>query len=136
MFDFLMRTAPERTRELGRHALTPNDSRALASLDRTTGRRMRELAHEWQCDASHATGIIDRLERMGLAERRVPPDDRRVKLVVLTAKGGRTRDALLAAFHEPPAELLALPRAALTALERALRPLNAVGASSARHIRT
>ena len=61
MFDFLMRTAPERTRSLGRRGLTPNDSRALSSLDREAGRTMRDLAEEWECDASNATWIVDRL---------------------------------------------------------------------------
>ncbi len=123
MFDFLMRTAPERTRALGRRGLTPNDGRALASLDRVTGRRMRSLADEWRCDASNATWIVDRLERLGLAERRVPATDRRVKLVVLTAKGARTRQALLHAFHAPPDDLQDLPRSELEALDRALAPL-------------
>ena len=78
MFDFLMRTAPERNRSLGRRGLTPNDARALSSLDRVTGRSMRELAEQWECDASNATWIVDRLERFGLAERRPVPGDRRV----------------------------------------------------------
>ena len=77
MFDFLMRTAPERNRSLGRRGLTPNDARALWSLDRVTGRSMRELAEQWECDASNATWIVDRLERFGLAERRPVPGDRR-----------------------------------------------------------
>ena len=32
MFDFLIRSAPQRTKSLGRRGLTPNDSRALFSL--------------------------------------------------------------------------------------------------------
>lgn len=123
MFDFLMRTAPERARVLGRRNLTPNDGRALASLDRVQGRSMRSLADEWRCDASNATWIVDRLERLGLAERRVPANDRRVKLVVLTAKGLRTRRALVDAFHAPPEELRTLGHRALEALDRALAPL-------------
>src|SRR3954469_15632244 len=85
MFECLMRSAPERGRSLGRRRLTPNDSRALASLDPQEGRTMRSLADEWECDASNATWIVDRLERFGLAERRSVPHDRRVTLVVLTA---------------------------------------------------
>ena len=45
---------------------------------------MRVLADEWTCDASNATFIVDRLEERGLAERRSVPEDRRLKLVVLT----------------------------------------------------
>jgi DNA-binding MarR family transcriptional regulator len=123
MFEFLMRTAPERTRSLGRRGLTPNDARALAALDRARGRTMRSLADEWECDASNATWIVDRLERAGLAERRSLATDRRVKLVVLTAKGERARVELLEEFHQPPAELLRLGERELVALRRALDKL-------------
>lgn len=123
MFDFLMRTAPERTRSLGRRGLTPNDARALSSLDRVAGRPMGELAEAWECDASNATWIVDRLERLRLAERRPVPEDRRSKHVVLTAKGERTRTELLEEYHTPPPELLGLTRSELTALDRALGKL-------------
>jgi len=123
MFSFLMRSAPDRTRSLGRRGLTPNDSRALASLDRDQGRTMRSLADEWKCDASNATWIIDRLEDFGLAERRNDPHDRRVKLVVLTAKGVKMRQDLMDEFHTPPAELFALDRADLQSLQRVLEKL-------------
>lgn len=120
MFDFLMRSAPERNRSLGRRGLTPNDARALSSLDRETGRTMGDLARQWECDASNATWIVDRLERFGLAERRAVPGDRRARHVVLTAKGDRIRRELLEEFHAPPAELLGLSREELEALARAL----------------
>ena len=58
---------------------------------------------------SNATWIVDRLEARGLAERRARAGDRRVKLVVLTAAGVRTRDKLRAATYEPPPKLLASP---------------------------
>ena len=123
MFDYLMRTAPERTRTLGRRGLTPNDSRALWTLDREAGRTMGDLAEEWECDASNATWIVDRLERLGLAERRPVPHDRRVRHVVLTAKGERIRAQVLEEFHTPPAELHGLSRKDLEALGRALEKL-------------
>jgi DNA-binding MarR family transcriptional regulator len=121
MFDFLMRSAPQRVRALGRRGLTPNDSRALASLDTLRGSTMRSLAEAWKCDASNATWAVDRLEKFGLAERRGVPHDRRVKLVVLTRKGYKTRTELLEEFYTPPAELLQLPQSALAALQRALK---------------
>lgn len=123
MFDVLIRSAPERTRALARRGLTPNDSRALFSLDRREGRTMGSLAGEWQCDPSNATWIVDHLEELGLAERRSVPHDRRVKLVVLTAKGRKTRTELLEEFHEPPAGFDALDRADLEALHRVLQKL-------------
>jgi DNA-binding MarR family transcriptional regulator len=120
MFECLMRTAPDRGRSLGRRGLTPNDSRALASLHPREGRTMRSLAEEWECDASNATWIVDRLERFGLAERRSVPHDRRVKLVVLTARGIKTKGELMEEFLTPPAELLDMSQSDLEALRRAL----------------
>ena len=123
MFDYLIHSAPRRTRVLARRGLSPNDSRALFALTAEEGRPMRSLAEEWQCDPSNATWIIDRLEKFGLAERRSVPDDRRVKLVALTARGARTRAQLLKAFHQPPPEIARLDREDLEALERILAKL-------------
>jgi len=120
MFDVLIRSAPVRTASLARRGLTPNDSRALFSLDPGTGRSMRSLADEWQCDPSNATWIIDRLEELGLAHRQSLLHDKRVKLVVLSRKGEQTRADLLEEFHQPPPEFARLQRAELEALERVL----------------
>ena len=124
MFDFLMRTAPQRTASLGRRGLTPNDARALGSLNLHEGRTMRSLAEEWGCDASNATWIVDRLETVGLAERQMVPHDRRVKLVTLTPKGLKTKADLMEEFHTPPIELLDLDRVDLEALQRVLESLS------------
>jgi DNA-binding MarR family transcriptional regulator len=123
MFDVLIRSAPVRTKSLARRGLTPNDSRALFSLDSRTGRSMRSLADEWDCDPSNATWIVDHLEELGLAQRQVVLHDKRVKLVVLTSKGQKTRTELLDEFHRPPAEFDVLDRADLEALERILAKL-------------
>jgi len=40
MFDFFIGTAPTRTHSLGKRGLTPNDSRALMTLDGEAGRTM------------------------------------------------------------------------------------------------
>jgi DNA-binding MarR family transcriptional regulator len=126
MFDLLIRTAPTRTKSLARRGLTPNDSRALFSLDPRTGRSMRSLADEWQCDPSNATWIVDHLEDLGLAKRQVVLHDRRVKLVLLTRKGQKVRTELLDEFHQPPPEFASLERADLDALESLLIKLSAL----------
>jgi DNA-binding MarR family transcriptional regulator len=123
LFDFFIATSAERQRVLAELDLTPNDSRALHTLDPREGRTMRSLSDEWGCDASNATWIVDKLEKRGLAERRAKPGDRRVKLVVLTASGLRTRDRLTAAMYEPPAVLTELPADALRALRLAAAKL-------------
>ena len=117
LFDFIVATASERNAVLGRHDLTPNDSRALFALseDRTMG----WLAEAWGCDASNATWLVDRLEQKGLAERRALEGDRRVKLVRLTALGRKMRAALARELYQPPRALVELDAADLAALERA-----------------
>jgi DNA-binding MarR family transcriptional regulator len=123
MFEVLTRTAPARTTSLARRGLTPNDSRALFSLDPRTGRSMRSLADEWQCDPSNATWIVDHLEELGLAQRQAVLHDKRIKLVVLTRKGVKTREELLEEFHQPPPEFGVLQRAELEVLDRVLAKL-------------
>jgi DNA-binding MarR family transcriptional regulator len=107
MFEFLMRSAPQRLQSQQEHGLTPNDSRALFSLDKD-GRPIGVLAREWGCDPSTATWLVDRLERAQLAERVLSPNDRRVELVRATKKGLETRAALMAAYHQPPSEITSL----------------------------
>lgn len=123
LFDFLMSTRGQRDNALQTRRLTPNDAKALCSLDITVGKPMRALAQTWGTDASNATWVVDRLERLGLAERRAVPHDRRVKLVGLTARGVKTREEVIRAFREPPAELLALTSRQLKAMAEILREL-------------
>jgi MarR family transcriptional regulator, organic hydroperoxide resistance regulator len=116
---FFFDTVRHRQKVLSSEGLTPNDIRALMGLDPSQGRTMSELADAWTCDASNATFIVDRLEERGLAERRTVATDRRVKLVVLTARGAELRGRVLERFFEPPPELLELSRADLEALREA-----------------
>ncbi|MBB3589911.1 DNA-binding MarR family transcriptional regulator [Rhizobium sp. BK529] len=127
MFNFLMRSAPQRLAAQQRHGLTPNDSRALFSLDKD-GKPIGALARDWGCDPSTATWLVDRLERSGLADRIPSPGDRRVKLVRATEKGTATKNELLAAYHEPPAELASLSAGDLDALVRIFGKLRTEGA--------
>jgi DNA-binding MarR family transcriptional regulator len=120
---FFFETAKHRQRVFADRNLTPNDARALFALDGVRGRSMSELADEWLCDASNATWIVDRLEERGLAERTTIPTDRRVKLVVLTPKGSRTRDEMVRTLYEPPPELLELEREELEAMRDAVAKL-------------
>jgi DNA-binding MarR family transcriptional regulator len=123
LFDFIISTAAERNRALGKHDLTPNDSRALFALEAKAGRTMGSLAEEWSCDASYATSVVDRLESRGLAERRPRPGDRRVKLAVLTAAGAKLRALLARELYQAPRELDELATADLRALWLAVAKL-------------
>ena len=54
------------------------------------GWRMSEFADAMHVDPSTATRAIDRLERLGLAERAVDDHDRRVVIARATSRGART----------------------------------------------
>ncbi len=103
--------------ELG---LTPGHMKTLFELDGDEGRSMGELATALVCDASNATWLVDRLEERGLVERRARPHDRRVKTVVLTPDGIKTKHLLIERLSAPPDDLVALDRADLDRLHEAL----------------
>ena len=123
IFDYIVATAAERVAVLDHLGITPAESRALTSLDPDAGRSMRARADEWRCDPSNATWLVDRLERQGLARRVAREGDRRVKAVVLTAKGKRMRGGLLKSLYTPPGDLLALALGDLEALSAAASKL-------------
>src|SRR6266478_2606720 len=56
---------------------------------------MGQLAETLACDASNVTGLVDRLESRGLVRRHPSTEDRRVKVLELTAAGSRLRTLLL-----------------------------------------
>jgi DNA-binding MarR family transcriptional regulator len=122
MFEFLMQSAPERTESLRKQDLTPNDSRVLFALD-IKGKAIGELARELVCDPSTATWLVDRLERLGFAERNAKEHDRRVKLVALTTKGSKAIVDLLRDYHRPPPQFNRLSVDDLLNLTRILKKL-------------
>jgi DNA-binding MarR family transcriptional regulator len=87
-----------------RHDLTPVQARLLCVLlDGPRG--MAELAHCFGVEKAALTGLMDRAERRGLAQRSPVPGDRRALLATLTDAGQRAA----AAFHaEVGAELSGL----------------------------
>ncbi|MBX7265883.1 winged helix-turn-helix transcriptional regulator [Micromonospora sp. Llam7] len=72
--------------------LTPAVARALHQLDPDHPLPARDLAEQLRCDRSNVTGLVDKLERAGLVERRPDPADRRQKTLVVTETGRRMRD--------------------------------------------
>jgi DNA-binding MarR family transcriptional regulator len=67
--------------------LTPTKLRALGLLAEQGGLRIGELADRVGVDETTATRLVDRLEAMGVAERRGAADDRRATVVELTPAG-------------------------------------------------
>ena len=81
---------------------------------------LRELAEANNLDAPYVTLIIDKMEAHGLVQRQPHPEDRRRKLVTLTAAG---RDAVATAnaiLMRPPAAVGTLSADELTQLTELL----------------
>jgi DNA-binding MarR family transcriptional regulator len=85
--------------------------------------RMSELAGRLLTDKPYTTVVVDDLERRGLVVREADPQDRRAKVVTLTAAG---RDAAATATEiltAPPAELARLSPEDLEQLDQILGKL-------------
>ncbi|MFD5259000.1 MarR family winged helix-turn-helix transcriptional regulator [Streptomyces bobili] len=59
----------------------------LRFLATSQGALQRELSSRLGYDPSAIVGLVDDLEKLGFAERRPAPDDRRSRIVVLTEDG-------------------------------------------------
>ncbi len=116
---------PRMLRVAGELGLTPPQMFALRALDPQSPVPMRELAAQLQCDSSNVTGLVDGLEAQGLVERRPAEHDRRVRMLVVTARGAQVRERINTVAEEVPPALAALgiedQRALRDILRRALR---------------
>ncbi|MCC3771798.1 MarR family winged helix-turn-helix transcriptional regulator [Streptomyces sp. UNOC14_S4] len=105
-----------------KHSLTGAQAKVLALLSREP-MPMRRIAQQLKCEPSNVTGIVDRLEARGLAERRPDPDDRRVKLAAATREGTATAERLRESLdfaREPLAGLSTDERTTLRDLLRSM----------------
>jgi len=84
---------------------------------------MRVLAETLSCDASNVTGLVDRLESKGLVARQSSAEDRRVKVLTLTAAGARLRAILVERITAPPTTLARLSQDEQRDLVKILRRL-------------
>jgi DNA-binding MarR family transcriptional regulator len=84
---------------------------------------LRALAEGLAADPPYATLIVDDLEERGLVQRMPHPEDRRAKLVQLTASGRAAAARADEILDEPPPELRDVPAADLAALLRVLERL-------------
>jgi DNA-binding MarR family transcriptional regulator len=83
-------------RQWHRHALSLIHLHVLSMLEAEGALSMRRLAEGMDVSDASATGIVDRMEKRGLVERRHGTDDRRMVLVRSTDAGGRVFDDMLA----------------------------------------
>lgn len=93
-----------------RHHLTGVQARVLALLSGEP-MPMRGIARQLKCEPSNITGIVDRLEARGLAERRPDPADRRVKLAAATDEGQEIAARLRGSLNFARAPLAGLTEA-------------------------
>jgi DNA-binding MarR family transcriptional regulator len=99
----LMRLMGERMRHrfhsvVADHGLTPPLFGMLGELDDPSP--MSAVADRMSCDASYVTSLADRLETLGLIERRRDPSDRRVRQLALTDDGIQLRGRIGAAMSK------------------------------------
>ena len=66
----------------------------------------KQLGQRTKLDSATLTGILDRLEAMGLVERRPNPADRRAILVCLTKKGKKLAGEVHKTIEKANGELL------------------------------
>lgn len=81
------------------HKLTPPQIGALHCIVRGCT-SMSDVAQKLHCDASNVTGIIDRLVAQKLVVRAENEQDRRAKILQLTAQGQQIVDEIMQALPE------------------------------------
>ena len=89
--------------------LSPVAAWALVQLDPDRPLAQKELAARLRCNPSSVVDTTDRLEKAKLVVRKANPQDRRVKVLVVTPRGARVRSRLIALMLEPPQAFTKLP---------------------------
>lgn len=74
---------------LSEHGITIGQSFILLSLNERDGQNVKELAEKLAIDSSAITGLVDRLEKEDLVERRADERDRRALRIHLTEKSAK-----------------------------------------------
>jgi len=82
--------------EIEAYDLTPPQFALLAFLWQLDGLTQVELSEKGQIDRTTVGGLVDRLEKIGLVERRQHPRDRRAYKIHLTNRGRELEGPLTA----------------------------------------
>jgi DNA-binding MarR family transcriptional regulator len=107
----------ERMAALGaRLQLSPGVIKTLMRLRKQDGVSMGDMARGIGVDPSYITALVDDLDARGLARREPAPDDRRVKIIVLTDAGHAVAADIDAVLSVPPAAFKGLSQAELRQL--------------------
>jgi DNA-binding MarR family transcriptional regulator len=97
----------------------------IQNLDRP--KPMRDVAEHLSCNNSNLTAITDRLEERGLVKRTLDPDDRRVRLLVLTDKGREIQRQVMEFLRQPPVSMDSFSEEELETLIRLLAKMEPIG---------
>jgi DNA-binding MarR family transcriptional regulator len=100
----------------GRMKLSPGVIKTLVRLAKHDGVSMGDMARGIGCDPSYITALVDDLDERGLASREPSPDDRRVKIIVLTDAGRALATEIDSVLSVPPAAFSALTQSELRQL--------------------
>jgi MarR family transcriptional regulator, organic hydroperoxide resistance regulator len=103
--------------------LSPQQCVVVLNLPPGQTMPMNAFAEILMCDASNVTGIVDKLEARGLV-RREQGEDRRVKVLRLTADGEAMHTSMKERMLTPPAWIADLERDDLRALRDVLRKVS------------
>ena len=93
--------------QLAPHGVTPVQYALLRVLAERDGQTGAELGERLQLDSATITGLLDRLERAALVERRADRHDRRVNRIFATAQARALQPALDRAMGAVNASFLA-----------------------------
>lgn len=80
--------------QLAKYDLTVPKALLLLEISPESGENPKSLASVLDLDSSSVTGLLDRLEKKGLIERRRDPEDRRGILIYLTPSGVSARETI------------------------------------------
>jgi MarR family transcriptional regulator, lower aerobic nicotinate degradation pathway regulator len=94
----------QETKDLG---VTPVQYAVLQAVRNSPNFDQRTLAATIGYDTSTTADVIDRLEARALLARNASPDDRRVRLLTLTAAGEELLDAVVPAMRRTQERILA-----------------------------
>ena len=123
LFNFMPLVVKHVNESLEELGMTNTDYWAIRTIDGPMP--MSELAHCMEFDPSYVTIVADRLEKLGLVERQPHPTDRRIKNLVLTAKGNRLKKNIPGTLWTEPNTFSALIDAEHTQFAKLLTKLAA-----------
>ncbi len=95
LLTFIAEHATERfERAVAEHGIRSRHASVLVVIDAEGPMSQRALGRRLRIDKSPMVGVLDDLERLGLAERRRSDSDRRIQAIHLTAQGRRVLAAV------------------------------------------